>query len=58
MIFGNDRVKLLIVLLLISVAVLAVTIIADLNIWVTIAAGVFAFFMILMIALYGYESED
>ena len=58
MIFGNDKIKLLIVILLISVAVFAATVIAKLNVWITIAAGVWTFIVIIMIALYGYGEED
>ena len=56
--FGNDIVKLLIVVLLISVAVFAVTIIADLTLWAVIITGVWIFIVILLIALYGYWDED
>jgi len=58
MIFGNDKIKLLIVILLASIAVLAVTIIAKLNIWITVAVGVWTFFVIILIALYGYDGEE
>jgi hypothetical protein len=56
--FGNDKVKLLIVILLISLAIFAVSIILDLNILIIIAVGVVMFFVILLIALYGYENEE
>jgi len=58
MIFGNDKVKLLLVVLLAAVVLLAVTILAKLNLWVTVAVGVAAFFVIILIALYGYGDED
>ena len=57
MIFGNDKIKLLIFILLISVIIFAATILAKVNVWITIAVGVFMFVVILLIALYGYEDE-
>ena len=58
MIFGNDKLKLLLVVLLAAVALMAVTIVAKLNLWVTVAVGVVVFFAIILVALYGYGDED
>ena len=58
MIFGKDRIKLLIFVLLISVALFAVSILLKANLWITIALGVAFFMTILLIALYGYEDES
>ena len=58
MIFGNDKVKLLIVILLVTIVLLAVTILAKLNVWVTITVGIAAFIEIILIALYGYDDDE
>ena len=58
MIFGNDKIKLLIVILLASVVIFAASILAGLNVWITIAIGVWLFFVIILIAMYGYGDEE
>jgi hypothetical protein len=55
---GMERNKLLIVILLISILLLAVSILASLNVWIIIVIGIFTFFVILLIALYGYEDNE
>jgi hypothetical protein len=55
---GPDRSKLLVVILLISVLLLAVSIITSINLWITIVIGIIAFFTILLIVIYGYEDNE
>jgi type IV secretory pathway TrbD component len=58
MIFGNDRIKQLILVLFISVALFAASIVLKVNLWITVALGIVFFITILAIALYGYEDEN
>ena len=58
MIFGNDRIKQMILVLFISVTLFAASIVLKANLWITVALGIVFFITILAIALYGYEDED
>ena len=58
MIFGNDRLKLMLVILLISVVIFAATILAHVNLMITIVIGVWLFVLIIGIAMYGFSDED
>jgi len=58
MIFGNDRMKLMFVILLISIAVFAVSILVHLNVFITIILGIWLFVLIIGIVMYGFEDEE
>jgi len=57
MIFGNDRIKLMFFILLISIIIFAATIVAGINVFVTIIVGIVMLFLIMAIVLYGFEDE-
>jgi len=57
MIFGNDRVKLMIFILLISIIIFAATILAGINVLVTIIVGIIMLLLIIAIVMYGFEDE-
>jgi len=58
MIFGNDRMKLMLVILLISVVIFAASILAHVNLLITIVIGIWLFILIIGIAVYGFEDEE
>jgi hypothetical protein len=58
MIFGNDRVKLLIFILLISIVIFAASILANINVFVTILIGIWLIILIVAIVMYGFEDEE
>ena len=58
MIFGNDRIKQLILVLFISVALFAASILLKASLWITVGIGIVFFITILLIAMYGYEDEN
>jgi hypothetical protein len=58
MIFGNDRMKLAVFILLISIVVFAASILAHLNVIITIIIGIWLFVLIIGIVMYGFEDEE
>ena len=58
MIFGNDRMKLAVFILLISLVVFAASILAHLNVIITIIIGIWLFILIIGIAMYGFDDEE
>jgi hypothetical protein len=58
MIFGNDRVKLLFFILLVSIVIFAASILAQLNVTITIIIGIWLFILIIAIVMYGFEDEE
>jgi len=58
MIFGNDRMKLAVFILLISLVVFAASILAHLNVIITIIIGIWLFVLIIGIVMYGFEDEE
>ena len=56
--FGSDRVKLLIVILLVSIVIFATSILVRMNLMITIFIGIWLFVLIIGIAMYGFEDDE